>query len=237
MFEITVTDRWRGAFPGAHVGVLLMSEVDNTRRPTPLDARKRELEARLREQYAGRSRADLLEREVLRAYRAYYRKFGQTYHVQLQLESVVHKGKALPNVSLLVDAGFLAELETLVLTASHDADLLLAPLVLGAAQGGETFTQMNGSVRTLKVGDMTMRDAQGAVCTVLYGQDSRTPISPATRRALYVAYAPAGVPAATVRRQLGAIRENVLLFAPEAVVEQVEIYAASDPPGAGYARS
>lgn len=226
MFEIEVTDHWRGAFPGGHVGVLLMGEVDNTRRPTPLETRKRELEARLRGRYAGWSRADLLEQEVLRAYRAYYRGFGQTYHVQLQLESVAHKDKALPDVSPLVDASFLAELETLVLTASHDADLLHMPLVLDVTRGGEEFTQMNGSVRTLKAGDMTMRDARGTVCTVLYGQDARTPVSPATRRALYVAYAPAGVPAAAVQRQLGAIRENVLLFAPGAVTEGVEIYAA-----------
>ncbi|MCP5100695.1 MAG: hypothetical protein GY943_34535, partial [Chloroflexi bacterium] len=124
MIQIEVTDRWHNTFPGGHVGVLLMGNVDNAKRTTPLDAKKREVESRLREQFAGYSRADFLELPILKAYRTYYKKFNKTYHVQLQLESVVQKGKSLPNVSPLVDANFAAELETLVLTAGHDVDLL-----------------------------------------------------------------------------------------------------------------
>ena len=223
---IQVTDRWHTTFPGAHVGVLLVNKVDNTKRETPLDEHKRKVEARLREKYAGFSRAELLELETLNAYRDYYRRFGNTYHVQLQLESVVHKGKSLPNVSPLVDANFAAELETLVLTAGHDADLLTQPLTLDATGGGEAFTGMNGSVRTLRPGDMMMTDAGGVICTIITGQDARTPISPATRRALYAAYAPAGVPVETVKRQLESTLKNVLLFAPDAETE-LTIYAAS----------
>ena len=224
---IQVTGRWHTTFPGAHVGVLLVGKVDNTKRQTSLDEHKRKVEARLREKYAGFSRAELLELEVLNAYRDYYRRFGNTYHVQLQLESIVHKGKPLPNVNPLVDANFAAELETFVLTAGHDADLLDLPLTLDATRGGETFTGMNGSVKTLKPGDMMMTDAGGVICTVITGQDARTPISPATRRTLYVAYAPAGVPVETVKRQLESILENVLLFAPDAETELLTIYAAS----------
>ena len=130
MIHIVVTEGWREAFPGGHVGVLLVGGVDNTGNAPVLEGRKREIEARLREKYAGFSRGDFLELEVLKAYRDYYKAFGQTYHVQGQLESVVHKGKSLPSVSPLVDANFTAELETLVLTAGHDADALKAPLLL-----------------------------------------------------------------------------------------------------------
>ena len=226
MVHIETTERWHATFPGGHVGVLLIGNVDNAKRPTPLNARKREVEARLRERYAGFSRDDFLELETLKAYRDYYKRFGNTYHVQGQLESVVHKGKSLPNVSPLVDANFTAELQTLVLTAGHDADLLKGSLMVDTTKGGETFTQMNGSVKTLKADDMMMSDARGIICTILYGQDKRTPISPKTRRALYVAYAPAGVAEGEVTRQLESIRENVLLFAPGAEVEGLELYTA-----------
>ena len=224
---IKVTDRWRETFHGGHVGVLLVGNVDNTGDATLLNKRKRGIESRLRERFAGFSRGDFLELEVLKAYRDYYKQFDQMYHVQGQLESVVRKGKSLPNVSPLVDANFAAELETLVLTAGHDADLLEAPLSIDATQGGEMFTQMNGSERLLKPNDMMMSDAQGVVCTILYGQDERTPISPSTRRALYVAYAPSGVPKTLVRGQLEAIHKNILLFAPQAETEMLDIYAAS----------
>ncbi len=224
--HIKVTDRWRETFPGGHVGVLLVGNVENTGDATLLDKRKREIESRLRERFAGFFRSDFLELEVLKAYRDYYKSFDQTYHVQGQLESVVRKGKSLPNVSPLVDANFAAELETLVLTAGHDADVLETPLTIDATQVGETFVQMNGSKRLLKPNDMMMSDAHGVVCTILYGQDERTPISPDTRRALYVAYAPSGVPVAAVQGQLEAIRDNILLFAPEAETE-IKIHAAS----------
>src|SRR5215212_2858299 len=211
MFQIKLTDRWHTSFPGGHVGILLVGNVDNTPRITPLDQRKQAIESHLRDTFAGSSRTDLLELAVLQAYRTYYKKFGKTYHVQLQLESIVHNGKSLPNVSPLVDANFAAELETLILTAGHDADLLEPPLIIDATHGGETFTQIHGSVRSLKPHDMMMSDGKGIICTIIYGQDARTPISPNTHRALYVAYAPAGIPRALVQQQLDLIYENILL--------------------------
>ncbi|MBE9100357.1 phenylalanine--tRNA ligase beta subunit-related protein [Vacuolonema iberomarrocanum] len=228
MLHVEVTDRWHQHFSGGHVGLLLIGTVDNAKRETPLDQKKREIELRLRETFASYSRKDLLGLEVLSAYRQYYKQFGNTYHVQLQLESIVHKGKALPNVSPLVDANFAAELETLILTAGHDADLLVPPLIIDAAQGTESFVQMSGAEKTLKPNDAMMSDVKGIVCTIIYGQDQRTPISPSTCRALYVAYAPPGIATAMVQQQLDAIRDNVLLFAPNAQVEMMEIYSASE---------
>jgi DNA/RNA-binding domain of Phe-tRNA-synthetase-like protein len=227
MFQIEVTDRWHTTFPGGHVGILLVGNVDNTPRTTPLDQRKRAIESHLRDTFAGFSRTDLVELAVLQAYRTYYKKFGKTYHVQLQLESVVHNGKSLPNVSPLVDANFAAELETLILTAGHDADLLEAPLTIDATHGGETFTQIHGSVQSLKPQDMMVSDGKGIICTIIYGQDARTAISPTTRRALYVAYAPTGVSGALVQQQLNSIYENIRLAAPEAAIEISEIVSAT----------
>ena len=225
MLDIIVSDRWHDTFEGGHVGVLAIGGVDNSQPSPLLDERKRALESKLRERFRGYARNDYFELKVLKAYRDYYKQFGNTYHVQAQLESVVG-GRSLPNVSPLVDANFAAELETLVLTAGHDADLLKAPVTIDATQGGEAFTQLNGKTRTLKPHDMMMRDGAGTVCTILYGQDKRTPISPKTTRALYVAYAPVGVGAEAVSAQLEAVRDNVLLFATDAEVELLELYSA-----------
>jgi DNA/RNA-binding domain of Phe-tRNA-synthetase-like protein len=226
MIEINVSKRWRETFPGAHIGVLLIGKVNNTSRATALEGRKRALETTLRERYAGFSRTELHELETLRAYRDYYKSFSQTYHVQLQLESIVHKGKSLPTVNPLVDASFIAELETLILTASHDADQLESPLTIEVTRGGEAFTQMNGTARTLKPGDTMMTDAAGIICTILLGQDARTLITSSTTRALFVTYAPAGVKVETVKRQLELIAEQIAVFAPEATLEMTQIFAA-----------
>ena len=226
MDEIKIDPQWFKTFPGAHIGLLLIGNVDNSQQTAALDTHKRQVEAAQRRRYAKFSRQDLLALEVLKAYKAYYKKFNKTYHVLLQLESIVHKGKKLPNVNPLVDANFAAEIETLLLTAGHDADALQWPSVISVSQGTETFVQMNGSQRTLKAGDMIMKDQTGVVCTVIYGQDNNTPISKTTRRVLYVTYVPAGIKRTTVENHMETIKANVLRFATQAEIEYHAIHSA-----------
>ena len=135
MIEIAVSNQWKQAFSGAHIGMLLMGNVDNTKRPSPLDELKKNIVSSLRSKYEGCSRADLLETEVLKIYKSYYKNFGKTYHIQLQLESILYKGKSLPNVSPLVDANFAAEMETFLLTAGHDADRLCSSVTIDLSRG------------------------------------------------------------------------------------------------------
>jgi len=206
--------------------LLEVSGVNNARRATDLDEEKRRMERILRERYAGFSRSDLLALPVMRAYDNYYKKFDKTYHVQLQLESVVLKGKRLPDVSPLVDANFTAELDTLVLTAGHDVACLETPVYIDISRKGETFIQMGGVLKDLRAGDMLMRDRQGIACTILYGQDNRSPITEATSHALYVSYAPEGVGEANVIAQLETVVKNIRLFAPGCCVEQLSVLRA-----------
>ena len=220
MIAITATAGWRTAHAGAAIGVLEVSGADNTGNSPALNERKRKVEARLRETYRGYARKDFIALPVMAAYQAYYRRFEKTYHVQLQLESIVLKQKSLPDVSPLVDANFIAEVETLVLTAGHDADRLHAPVVIDVSQADDQMTPMNGAARLIRAGDMVMRDRDGVSCSIIYGQDNRSPISPATSSALYIAYAPPGVPADSVQSQLNGIWENIRLFAPQARLEQ-----------------
>ena len=160
------------------------------------------------------------------AYERYYKRFSKTYHVQLQVESIVLKGKSLPNVSALVDANFVAEVETFVLTAGHDAAKLQSSISIDVSREGDQIIQMNGTTKAIRAGDMVMRDANGVCCSILYGQDNRSPISSETSRVLYVAYAPAGVPPETVEAQLGKIEENIRLYSPKAIVEQHRLLSA-----------
>ncbi len=220
MLSITTTPDWRSAHPWAVIGLLELSGVDNTRHSPALNARKRVVEQRLRELYAGYSRKDFLALPVLAAYARYYKRFEKTYHVLLQVESLALRGQNLPDVSPLVDANYTAEVETLVLTAGHDVDKLAGPVVMDIARSGDMLAQMSGPQRAIQPGDMVMRDQEGICCTILYGQDNRSPITAETRQVLYVAYCPAGVPRQAVEAQLTQIEEYVRLFAPQARLEQ-----------------
>ena len=205
-----------------------MLEISAIEKPSPaaLESRKRAAEALLRERYKGYSRKDFTALPVMGAYEKYYRKFGKTYHVLQQVESIVLKGKNLPNVSTLVDANFAAEVETLVLTAGHDVARLAGALTMDVARAGDEMTQMNGARKPLLEGDMIMRDANGVACSILYGQDNRSPISPQTSHVLYVAYAPPGVPGDCVEEQLREIEHNVRIVCGTGRTEQRRLLQA-----------
>lgn len=226
MKEITGSADWHAAHPGAAIGLLEVSGAENGPAGTGLESRKRETELRLRERYAGLARSDLVAMPVMAAYVKYYKHFEMTYHVLLQVESIAWKGRALPDVSPLVDANFIAEVDTLVLTAGHDADKLVGPLCIDVAAPGEEMIAMNGKPSQLRPGDMLMRDARGVCCSILHGQDNRSPITRETRQVLYVSYAPAGVPAEAVLDHLQRIESGLRLFAPGARVEQCRLLAA-----------
>ena len=226
MLSISATDGWRTAHPGAVIGLLELAGIENARPSAKLDERKREAEARLRKRCKGFTRQDFLSLSVMSDYEGYYKRFSKTYHVQLQVESIVLKGKNLPDVSPLVDANFVAEVETLILTAGHDAAKLSGEILMDVSREGNHITQMNGEAKAIRAGDMIMRDANGICCSIIYGQDNRSPISSETSHVLYVAYAPVGVPAETVDAQLVRIEENIRLFSPTVIVERHQLLSA-----------
>jgi DNA/RNA-binding domain of Phe-tRNA-synthetase-like protein len=226
MLAITATDEWRNTHPGATIGLLELSGVEAAASLSALEQRKRGAEARLRERYRGFTRQDFLALPVMAAYEQYYKRFHKTYHVLLQLESIVLKGKNLPVVSPLVDANFTAEVETLILTAGHDVAQLRGPISIDVSREGDAQTQMNGVSKAIYAGDMIMRDAGGICCSILYGQDHRSPITAGTSCVLYVAYAPAGVPPELVETHLRVVEEDVRLFSPAVVVEQLRLLEA-----------
>ncbi len=121
---------------------------------------------------------------------------------------------------------FTAELKNQLLTAGHDLDSLELPLTLRVADGTESFTLITGAEQGLKAGDMYMSDTVGIISVVIYGPDARTRITPDTRNAVFAVYAPPGVDPARVQAHLEDIRNNVIMVAPDAAVERLEVYPA-----------
>jgi DNA/RNA-binding domain of Phe-tRNA-synthetase-like protein len=221
---LEVTTAWRSAFPGAHAGVLIMREVSNPTRHPELEKQKGELEAALRSQFSGLDRAALSSHPILQAYNAYYRHFKKSYHVQLQLESIVWKGKSIPSVSALVETMFMAEMKNLLLTAGHDLDIVQMPLTLDVSKGTESYTLMRGEEQILKSGDMMISDREGIISDVIYGPDRRTQITADTRNVIFTTYTPQGIDAHVVELHLQDIRDYILMFAPQGQVELLKVY-------------
>jgi DNA/RNA-binding domain of Phe-tRNA-synthetase-like protein len=201
-----------------------MRDVINPAQHPELDKRKTELEAELRSRFSGQDRAAMSSQPVLRAYNNYYRQFKKSYHVQLQLESIVWKGKSIPSVSALVEAMFMAEMKNMLLTAGHDLDIVQLPLTLNVSMGTESYILMRGDVQVLKTGDMMISDQVGIISDVIYGPDRRTQITADTRNVIFTVYAPEGIDQQAVAEHLQDIRDFILIFAPQAQVEVLKVY-------------
>ncbi|MBI1959063.1 MAG: hypothetical protein HYY95_20320 [Candidatus Rokubacteria bacterium] len=226
--NVLVADSWHRVHPDARVGVLTLRQVHNPAHHDLLDSRRDALEAALRARFAGWSRAELSQLPTIRAYSAFYRAFGKSYHVLPQLESVALKGRPLARPTALVQAMFMAEVESQLLTAGHDLDAIRPPLTIAVASGEETYTRIDNQPQTLKRNDMYMSDSQAVISSVIYGPDGRTRITPDSSGVMFVTYAPSGIPEEAVHRHLAAIREYVLIVSPGAEPGAVEIWGKGD---------
>jgi DNA/RNA-binding domain of Phe-tRNA-synthetase-like protein len=224
---LAVSETWKTTYPEAAVGLLAMRNVVNPEHHAALESHKAELEHQLRSRFAGQNRAELRTLPTIQAYDAYYKRFRKTYHVLLQLESVALKNQPISSVAALVEAMLMAELNSLLLTAGHDLEVMQEPIRIDVAEGRERYTRLNGKEQVLKAGDMFIADAQGVISSIIYGPDRRTRITSTTQQVLFTTYAPPGIEKQAVHQHLHDVRANVLFFAPEAETVLLSVYEAS----------
>lgn len=213
---IDLSLHWKSALPEASIGLLAIKNAPNQKDHPDLKIARKKLETELRSTYSTMDRTSLRETPVFAAYDAFYRTFKKSYHVQLQLESIVFKGKSILSPSALVACMFMAELKTGLLTAAHDLTALVLPLIADVADGHETYQRLDGSEQTLKEGDMYIRDQKGIISSVIYGPDQRTQIRSETNQAIFTTYGPPGISKAQVQDQLETLESYIKLFSPDA---------------------
>jgi DNA/RNA-binding domain of Phe-tRNA-synthetase-like protein len=220
---LEVDPAWRAAHQGASFGVIALRGVSNPPASPELEKLATALEEDVRARLGAADRELLRSVPPLPAYAAYYKRWGQRYHVAMQLESVAQKGKSLPRVAALVEAMFIAELQSLLLTAGHDLDEVAPPVRLGVG-AGETFRGPGGQEQVVKAGDMFVADNRGRVLSaIITGPSDVARIGSATDAVLFHVYAVPGVDPALVAAHLDEIERNVRLIAPGAEVAGREI--------------
>jgi uncharacterized protein YndB with AHSA1/START domain/DNA/RNA-binding domain of Phe-tRNA-synthetase-like protein len=220
------SESWRATYPGAAIGVLAMSSVRNAVPGTDLSAMLASVERKVRDRYAGRSRSDLEKLPALQPYVEHYRRFGKTYHVLLQLESVAFRGRPIAGSEPLVSAMFAAEIANLLLTAGHDLDAVRLPLVADVTRAGDRYVGIAGEELEVKPGDMCIRDGEGILSSVLYGPDHRTRLRPETVSVLFTTYAPRQISDSELERHLREMEALVLAASPLATTELIGIRRA-----------
>ncbi|MFL0251009.1 phenylalanine--tRNA ligase beta subunit-related protein [Clostridium neuense] len=221
---LTISEDLKELYPAAKLGILIIKNVRNLHSNPKFNEIKASVQNELLNRYPNFNRKEFIKTEPVCFYRNYYKKFKKTYPVQLELESVVLKGKSIPNVSTLVEAMFTAELKNLLLTAGHDFDKINFPLKLSLADGSESFTGISHKEQTLAKNDMMLSDGTSIISSILNGPDYRTKISTDTKNALFYTYIPSGISDDAILSHLKDISNYVSIFSPDAKVDLLKIF-------------
>lgn len=213
---LQISKELKEVYPGGFIGEISFKNVniDDTG-AINLNRAKEELVESLLEKHKDYNRSAITQTEPMKSYVTYYKKFKKTFHVLLQLESVVLKGKSIPEINPLVMIMFMAELKNLILSAAHDLDSIFLPVSVKLSKGNETYQLLNGMEKELPAGDMFMEDREGIISSIIYGPDSRTQIDEDTNRVLYTVYAPPGIEESLINEHLNDIAHYIHLLASE----------------------
>jgi DNA/RNA-binding domain of Phe-tRNA-synthetase-like protein len=153
--------------------------------------------------------------DVTAAVRAMYRRVGidptKTRPSSEALLRRVRKGDALPRINTLVDIVNWCSLESQLPFGLYDRAHVRGDVTLRLGRDGEEYAGIRKDVVHL-AGRLTLSDDEGPFGNPT-SDSARTMVTPATRRALVVIFAPAGVAAAVLDRALSQTSERVGQYA------------------------
>ena len=164
MNSIKINEHVKNLYPSAVFGSLLVLNVPNKRQDKKLEERKIQLKNDL-ENNIKKSPNDEL---ILHHYKTYFKRWNKSYPVDFQIQSI-RKGKNLPQVSVLVDSMFHAELKNVILTSGHNVDELNGDLEFDISTGDEQYIKIDGNFQQLKEGDILLHDNKDILANILYG--------------------------------------------------------------------
>ena len=214
--QINLTNRLKETYPDSIFGSLIIRKVPNRKKHEVLEDQKRFLEKYIREEYGEVDKDDMIH-----YYNTYFKMGKKTYPIEYQINTI-KKGGKFPQVSVLVDSMFIAELKNRILTSGHDLDEIQGDLSFDVSRGGEQYVKLNGQVQKLKKNDVILRDNAGILASILYGPARRTSITSKTKNALYFAWCPLRLDEEHVESHLDTILGNVnSVFKP--VTSEIQI--------------
>ena len=205
MSIITVNKNVINKYSLAIFGSLIVKNVVNKKQDPKLNERKKNLQKELENNYKNPN-----EDEVLQSYVKYFKKWNKSYPIEYQIKSV-QKGKNLPNVSVLVDSMFHAELQNRILTSGHNLDEIAGNLEFNLSTGQEQYIKIDGNAQQLKQEYILLHDEKDILANMIYGPAKRSTIKLQTKKAQYIAWCPDGIHENKVKKHLEDLLSNLEL--------------------------
>lgn len=219
---LNIDERICITYPGTKMGILMIADVSPSDTYTETQMAQ-DLKA-LHQKYAHLNRKELKKLHPVSAYVDYYKRFGYSYHLLAQLDSVLKGKKTLHNDSALLQAMFISELDNMLLTAGHDLAKLDLPLRLKISTGTELYSSISSKEVTTINGDMALRDRAGTISSILRGPDHKSRITSSTTEAVFTIYAPPGIEANYIQHGLKGLEKRIKSCSPSARTELLQVY-------------
>lgn len=221
---LTISENVRKFYPKFKAGILTAELTDGpVCRDSFLKMKQEEL-SELKKRHGNYERKGFIDTEPACFYRDYYKRYRKTYPVLLQLESVLLKGRDIPDAGIFVESMFLAEIKNLILTAGHDMDKMEFPLTVDTAKGGEAFCGITGCEQFLSKDDICLSDQSGIISSILNGPDSHSRIGEDTGKAMFFVYGTEGVSEQLILRHLNETGYFLSVYVPGVHIDQVRIF-------------
>ena len=156
-------------------------------------------------------------------YFRYFRKFKKSYPVMMQVESYLLKGRPFPEGAYINAVAFLTELKSHILLGTHDYDCVAGDIVFYNETAKTPFTGMINPDSHSYPNDITGRDDEGIIISMIAGADDRTCIHEDTSHVLYLIFGLPEIDDDQITEIAGQIKEAALALAPGAEIS-FEIY-------------
>lgn len=182
------------------------------------EARKEREIAKLRNGFADYDRKAVFGENP---YNRYFKRYKKTYPVLQQLESLLLKGRPFPSGNPVNEIAFLTELQTQTLLGTHDVERMRGTVELFCPAEKLPFPGMRGEEVHTYPGDVSGRDEDGIILSMIAGADERTCIHPDSRHIAYLFFGAPGVTGEEIRTLQGVLAGHVRVLAPRAETREI----------------
>jgi len=198
-------------FPTYRVAVIVAGGMTvPARRPAALDGLVVAAEAEVRDRYGD---TPLSEIPGLRDWRAAYRAFGiKKTSYRCSVERLVKNalaGRPLPRINAFVDTYNAVSLKHVLPAGADDLDHIAGDIAFRFARPGDSFVRLgddSGAEDPPKAGEVVYADSANVLCRRWnWSQDARSPVTPATTRAVVTVQSLGAVPLEPAAEELVAL--------------------------------
>lgn len=204
---------------GVRFGVLEVAFPEREAWDLPaFEARKEREIAGLKSAFAGYDRKAVFGENP---YNRYFKRYKKTYPVLQQLESLLLKGRPFPGGNPVNEIAFLTELQTQMLLGTHDVDRMRGAVELFCPTEKLPFPGMRGEEVHTYPGDVSGRDEDGIILSMIAGADERTCIRPDSRHIAYLFFGAPGVTGEQIRALQSLLAGHVRTLSPSAETREI----------------